>query len=158
MLNIYRTNKIELITEVLAKELLINPPYITEEVYVAVGNKFLSKWMRDQITIRNQISTLYEFKSIPKFTENILNKIFDIDIEGWDYESLKWKIISSLEELKDFKESWPLSIWIDKYIRNNKIVDKDIYVLSTKISKVFSDYLRFRPEIIFNWNNDEEWR
>ena len=68
MLNIFKSNKIEVITELLAKELIISPPFLTEKLDVAVPNYFFGKWLWDQITISNQISALYEFKTCLLYT------------------------------------------------------------------------------------------
>ena len=156
MLNIYKSNKIEVITELLAKELIINPPFITEKLDVAVPNYFLGKWLWDQITIRNQISALYEFKTISNYTEALLKNIFPaIDMGLWNFDSIKWGIIDSFEELNSYKESIPLSNWINKYLNNKKIIDGDIHNLTKKISNNFIEYLIFRPEMIANWHRHE---
>ncbi len=153
MLNIYKSNKIEVITELLAKELIINPPFITEKLDVAVPNYFLGKWLWDQITISNQISALYEFKTISSYTEALLTKIFPtIDMGVWNFDSIKWGIIDSFEELNSYKESLPLSNWINKYLNNKKLIDGDIHNLSKKIANNFIEYLIFRPEMIANWH------
>ena len=97
MLNIYKTNRVELIAEVLAKELSINPPPITEKLNISVDNYLLSKWIRDQITTFNNISSLYEFQTINKYSDNILKKIFpNSNFSFWNYESLKWQIFACL--------------------------------------------------------------
>ena len=75
MLNIYKTNKIELISDLLAKELLINPPYLTENLKISIENYYLGKWIKDQITLRNDISALYEFQTLAEFTEEIIRNI-----------------------------------------------------------------------------------
>ena len=156
MLNIYKSNKIEVITELLAKELIINPPRITEKLDVAVPNYFLGKWLWDQITISNQISALYEFKTISSYTEALLTKIFpSIDMGVWNFDSIKWGIIDSFEELNSYKESLPLSNWINKYLNNKKIIDGDIHNLTKKIANNFIEYLIFRPEMIANWHRYE---
>ncbi len=156
MLNIYKSNKIEVITELLAKELIINPPFVTEKLDVAVPNYFLGKWLWDQITISNQISALYEFKTISSYTEALLTKIFPaIDMEVWNFDSIKWGIIDSFEELNSYKESLPLSNWINKYLNNKKIIDGDIHNLTKKIANNFIEYLIFRPEMIANWHRYE---
>ena len=156
MLNIYKSNKIEVITELLAKELIISPPFITEKLDVAVPNYFLGKWLWDQITISNQISALYEFKTISSYTEALLTKIFPaIDMGVWNFDSIKWGIIDSFEELNSYKESLPLSNWINKYLNNKKIIDGDIHNLSKKIANNFIEYLIFRPEMIANWHRYE---
>ena len=156
MLNIYKSNKIEVISDLLAEELKICPPFITEQLEIAVPNYFLGQWLREQITIKNQISALYELKTISSYTESLLTNFFpEIDMGLWNFESIKWGIIDSLEELNSFKESLPLSNWINKYLDNKKTLDGDIYNLTKKITNNFIDYLIFRPEMIAEWNRYE---
>jgi len=156
LLNIYKSNKIEVISDLLAEELKICPPFITEQLEIAVPNYFLGQWLREQITIKNQISALYELKTISSYTESLLTNFFpEIDMGLWNFESIKWGIIDSLEELNSFKESLPLSNWINKYLDNKKTLDGDIYNLTKKITNNFIDYLIFRPEMIAEWNRYE---
>ncbi|MBO8206598.1 exodeoxyribonuclease V subunit gamma [Prochlorococcus marinus XMU1406] len=156
MLNLYKSNKIEVISELLAEELKICPPHITDNLEIAVPNYFLGKWLSEQITIKNKISALYEFKTISNFTESLLTNFFPgIDMGLWNFESIKWAIIDSLEELNSFKESFPLKNWINKYLDNEKTIDGDIYNLTKKIANNFIDYLIFRPEMIAEWNRYE---
>ena len=153
MLNIYKSNKIEVISQLLAKELIIRPPLITEKLDIAVPNYFLGKWLWDEITISNQISALYELKTISNYTESLLTNFFpEIDMGVWNFESIKWGIIDSFEELNSYKESLPLSHWINKYLSNKKIIDGDIHNLIKKIANNFIEYLIFRPEMIANWH------
>jgi len=154
LLNIYKTNKIELISEVLAKQLIINPPFITENLKISIQNYFLGQWIKDQITLKNNISALYEFQTLAEYTEGIIRNIYkDQKFKSWNYESIKWSIIESFEELGEFKESWPLTSWINKFITNKKILNSEIYALIVRITKVFSDYILYRPEMIEKWHN-----
>ncbi len=156
MLNLYKSNKIEVISELLAEELKICPPLITENLEIAVPNYFLGKWLSEQITIKNKISALYELKTISSYTESLLTNFFPgIDMGLWNFESIKWGIIDSLEELNSFKESFPLRNWIDKYLDNKKIIDGDIYNLTKKITNNFINYLIFRPEMLAEWHRYE---
>jgi len=156
LLNLYKSNKIEVISELLAEELKICPPLITENLEIAVPNYFLGKWLREQITIKNKISALYELKTISSYTESLLTNFFpEIDMGLWNFESIKWGIIDSLEELNSFKESFPLKNWINKYLDNEKTIDGDLYNLTKKIANNFIDYLIFRPEMIAEWNRYE---
>ena len=87
MLNIYRSNKIEVICELLAKELLISPPFLTEKLDIAVPNYFFGKWLHEQITIKNRISALYELKTISSYTDSLLTNFFpEIDMGLWNFE------------------------------------------------------------------------
>ena len=154
MLNLIKSNKIELLTEILAKEILVNPVSITEEINISVNNYLLGKWMRDQITISNKISSLYNFKTIDKFTEDLIKKIYPEEIfEGWNFESLVWLILNSIDEIRKYDESWPLKNWLQKYNKETKFIDKDIFVLSNKIAKIYTEYLIYRPEMINRWHN-----
>ncbi len=156
MLNLYKSNKIEVISGLLAEELKISPPLITENLEIAVPNYFLGKWLSEQITIKNKISALYEFKTISSYTESLLINFFPgIDMGLWNFESIKWGIIDSLEELNSFNESFPLRNWLNKYLDNKKIIDGDLYNLTKKIANNFIDYLIFRPEMIAEWNRSE---
>ena len=77
-----------------AKELLISTPFITEKLNIAVPNYFLGRWLWEQITINNQISALYELKTISNYTESLLTNFFpEIDMGLWNFESIKWGII-----------------------------------------------------------------
>ncbi len=145
-----------MISELLAEELKICPPLITDNLEIAVPNYFFGKWLSEQITIKNKISALYEFKTISNYTESLLTNFFPgIDMGLWNFESIKWGIIDSLEELNSFKESFPLKNWINKYLDNEKTIDGDLYNLTKKISNNFIDYLIFRPEMIAEWNRCE---
>ncbi len=145
-----------MISELLAEELKICPPLITDNLEIAVPNYYLGKWLSEQITIKNKISALYEFKTISDFTESLLTNFFPgIDMGLWNFESIKWGIIDSLEELNSFKESFPLKNWINKYLDNEKTIDGDLYNLTKKIANNFIDYLIFRPELIAEWNRYE---
>ncbi len=145
-----------MISELLAEELKICPPLITENLEIAVPNYFFGKWLSEQITIKNKISALYEFKTISNYTESLLTKFFPgIDMGLWNFESIKWGIIDSLEELDAFKESFPLRNWINKYLDNKKTIDGDLYNLTKKITNNFIDYLIFRPEMISEWSRYE---
>jgi len=156
LLNLYKSNKIEVISELLAEELKIFPPPINEKLEIVVPNYFLGNWLREQITIKNKISALYELKTISSYTESLLGNFFPgIDMGLWNFESIKWGIIDSLEELNTFKESFPLKNWINKYLDNEKTNDGDLYNLTKKITNNFIDYLIFRPEMIAEWNRYE---
>jgi len=156
LLNIYKSNKIEVISDLLTEELKICPPLITENLEIAVPNYYLGKWLSEQITIKNKISALYELKTISSYTESLLTNFFPgIDMGLWNFESIKWSIIDSLEELNSFKESFPLENWINKYLNNKKTIDGDIYNLTKKITNNFIDYLIFRPEMIAEWHKYE---
>ena len=93
MLNLYKSNKIEVISELLAEELKICPPPINEKLEIVVPNYFLGNWLREQITIKNKISALYELKTISTYTESLLTNFFPaIDMSAWNFESIIYNL------------------------------------------------------------------
>ena len=76
MLNLYKSNKIEVISELLAEELKIFPPPINEKLEIVVPNYFFGNWLREQITIKNKISALYELNTISTYTESLFTNFF----------------------------------------------------------------------------------
>ena len=156
MLNTYYSDRIEWLIQLLAKKLETKPPSIFEKIDIHVNNYLLGEWVRNQITINNGIIAYCEFKSISEFTKNIVNNIYpDSENNSWDLESIRWKIIESFAELKNYKESWPIAYWLKVFEDNNQIIDKDLYYFLNTISEIYSDYLIYRPELIYNWHNSE---
>ena len=152
MLNTYYSDKIDWLAELLAKKLETNPPLVFEKINICINKFLLGEWVKNQITLSNGIFAYCEIKSITDFTKYLVRNINQNNEKYyWDFESLKWEIINSLEELNQFKESWPIEFWVNKS-KNNGIIDKSLYYFSINIAKTFSDYLIYRPELIYGWH------
>ena len=155
MLKIYKSNQIELITELFAKEIFVNPPDVTEEISACVNNYFLGKWIRDEITLSNKISALYEIKTSKQYSDEIINRIYSKEVsDEWEIDNLRWMIINTFEELEKFKESFQIKKWLNKYLRSS-VIDIDIFTLVSKISFIFNEYFIYRPELIRHWDQCE---
>ena len=152
MLNTYYSDKIDWLVELLAKKLETNPPSVFEKINICINKFLLGEWVKNQITLSNGIFAYCEIKSITDFTKYLVKNINQNNEKYyWDFESLKWEVINSLEELNQFKESWPIEFWINKS-KNSKIIDKSLYYFSINVAKTFSDYLIYRPELIYGWH------
>mgnify|MGYP006265785375 FL=1 len=152
MLNTYYSDKIDWLVELLAKKLETNPPSVFEKINICVNKFLLGEWVKNQITLSNGIFAYCEIKSITDFTKYLVKNINQNNEKYyWDFESLKWEVINSLEELNQFKESWPIEFWVNKS-KNSKIIDKSLYYFSINVAKTFSDYLIYRPELIYGWH------
>ena len=152
MINTYYSDKIDWLVELLAKKLETNPPSVFEKINICINKFLLGEWVKNQITLSNGIFAYCEIKSITDFTKYLVKNILrNNDKYYWDFESLKWEVINSLEELNQFKESWPIEFWVNKS-KNSKIIDKSLYYFSINVAKTFSDYLIYRPELIYGWH------
>ena len=154
MFNTYYSDKIDWLIELLAKKIETNPPSVFEKINICINKFLLGEWVKNQITLSNGIFAYCEIKSINDFTKYIVKNINqNNDKYYWDFESLKWEVINSLEELNQFKESWPIEFWVNKS-KNSKIIDKSLYYFSINVAKIFSDYLIYRPELIYGWHKE----
>ena len=152
MINTYYSDKIDWLVELLAKKLETNPPSVFEKINICINKFLLGEWVKNQITLSNGIFAYCEIKSITDFTKYLVKNINQNNEKYyWDFESLKWEVINSLEELNQFKESWPIEFWVNKS-KNSKIIDKSLYYFSINVAKTFSDYLIYRPELIYGWH------
>ena len=152
MINTYYSDKIDWLVELLAKKLETNPPSVFEKINICINKFLLGEWVKNQITLSNGIFAYCEIKSITDFTKYLVKNINQNNEKYyWDFESLKWEVINSLEELNQFKESWPIEFWINKS-KNSRIIDKSLYYFSINVAKTFSDYLIYRPELIYGWH------
>ena len=154
MINTYYSDKIEWLVELLAKKIQTNPPTVFEKIEISINKYLLGEWVKNQIALSNGIFAYCEIKSITELTKNLVRQIKPTENKKyWDMESLKWGIINSLGDLNEFNEIWPIEFWVKKFYDNNHTVDKSLYYFSSNIAKIFSDYLIYRPEIIYNWHS-----
>ena len=152
MLNTYYSNKIEWLVELLAKKLQTNPPSVFEKINISINKFLLGEWVKNQITLSNGIFAYCEIKSITDLTKHLVNELKHTKTNHyWDLESLKWAIINSLDELNQFKEVWPVEFWAKK-LNPSQPIDKSLYYFANNIAKNFSDYLIYRPELVYRWH------
>ena len=153
MFNTYYSDNIEWLVELLAKKLQTNPPSVLQKINISINKFLLGEWVKSQITLSNGIFAYYEIKTINDLTKFLIKEIHQTNkSDYWDLESFKWAIINSLGELNEFKEAWPIEFWVKKLKNNNQIIDKSLYHFSNNVAKLFTDYLLYRPELIYGWH------
>ncbi|MBC2694699.1 MAG: exodeoxyribonuclease V subunit gamma [Desulfobacteraceae bacterium] len=156
-LNIFTSNRLEILAEQLSRiigkpadDTLSSP--LSGEIIV-VQSKGIERWLSMELARHNGISANIFFP----FPNTCLNEIFkkltpDMPDESlFDPDVMTFRIMDILPECRHRSgfES------IKKYLTDDENKQK-LFQLSGKISETFDQYLVFRPEIIFNWEDGKE--
>ncbi|HEN21015.1 MAG TPA: exodeoxyribonuclease V subunit gamma, partial [Desulfobacteraceae bacterium] len=152
-LGLFTSNRLEILAEKLA-ELISTPlgsPFETE--IVLVQSKGMERWLSMEIARRCGICSNICFPFPNAFINEIFSEIVS-DLPGKSsYEPgiMAWRIMEVLPSLIQKPAFNPLRA----YIKNVPDLLKS-YQLAERIADVFDQYLLFRPEMIFRWENGEE--
>lgn len=156
-LNIFTSNRLEILAEQLSR--IIGSPFsntlpspLSREIIV-VQSKGIGRWLSMELARHNGISANIFFP----FPNTCLNEVFkklmpDMPEESlFDPDIMTFRIMDILPECRHRSgfES------IQKYLADDKNKQK-LFQLSEKISETFDQYLVFRPDIIFKWEEGKE--
>ncbi|MCJ7615378.1 MAG: exodeoxyribonuclease V subunit gamma, partial [Desulfobacterales bacterium] len=156
-LNIFTSNRLEMLAEQLSR--IIGSPFsgtlpspLSREIIV-VQSKGIGRWLSMELARHNNISANIFFP----FPNTCLNEIFkklmpDMPEHSlFDPDIMTFRIMDILPECRHRAgfES------IKKYLADDKNKLK-LFQLSEKISETFDQYLVFRPDIIFKWEEGKE--
>ncbi|MBU4100528.1 MAG: exodeoxyribonuclease V subunit gamma [Proteobacteria bacterium] len=156
-LNIFTSNRLEILAEQLSR--IIGSPFsntlpspLSREIIV-VQSKGIGRWLSMELARHNGISANIFFP----FPNTCLNEVFkklmpDMPEESlFDPDIMTFRIMDILPECRHRAgfES------IKKYLADDKNKQK-LFQLSEKISETFDQYLVFRPDIIFKWEEGKE--
>jgi len=156
-LNIFTSNRLEMLAKQLSR--IIGKPVgstlpspLSREIIV-VQSKGIERWLSMELARHNSISANIFFP----FPNTCLNEVFkklmpDMPEESlFDPDVMTFRIMDILPECRHRSgfES------IKKYLADDKSKQK-LFQLSEKISETFDQYLVFRPDIIFKWEEGKE--
>jgi len=156
-LNIFTSNRLEILSRQLSGIIgnpvgsaLFSP--LSGEIIV-VQSKGIERWLSMELARHNNISANIFFPFPNAWLNEIFKKLIpDMPEESlFDPDVMTFRIMDILPECKDRSgfES------IKKYLIDDESKQK-LFQLSEKISETFDQYLVFRPEIIFKWEEGKE--
>ncbi len=166
MLNIYKSNSLYRLAEILAKRLIDNTPKDPfDSVLVVVPNRDTSRWLKLQLAEINEIVANVEFLLPAEWQFRQIRKLYKNlpTLLPSDPGPLIWAIFGLL--LDDDKRQKFLRA--DRYIKSQPVETRELAAmqLAEKISSVFDQYLVYRPELILKWQSsrpisdeDERWQ
>ena len=117
MLTLYRSNRAELLAQVLAAQLQLEPPGPLEQIQVVVNTWPTSRWLGEQIATGNGAGIAANLRF--PFPTSQLRQLVDQWLGGnpasgpdpWRAQNLVWPVLELLAPLLEQPEATPLQRW-----------------------------------------------
>ena len=152
-LNIFTSNRLEILAEQLSKIIVqpVSSPLYTETI--VVQSKGMERWLLMELAKKNGISANCRFPFPNAFLQEIFSKLLpDLpEVSLFEPDIMAFKIMRILPGCLDL----PGFESLKNYLEDDKKSLK-IFQLSEKIADTFDQYLVFRPEMIFMWEQGKK--
>jgi len=152
-LNIFTSNRMEILAEQLARIVRQPLPSPLSPEIIVVQSMGMARWVSMEIAGHNGVCA----NSFFPFPNTFLHEMFKTVIPDLPEESpfelptLTFKIMKILPECIQLSEFESLR----QYLIDDDLGMK-LFQISRKIADLFDQYMVFRPEMIFNWENGKE--
>lgn len=150
-------NRLENLSQALARVLDTPLASPMDEEIIILRNKAMEQWVSMELARRHGICANIRFYSPHSFINEILRKVSPGVSEGpsFDPEVMTWKIMKVLPILISDKSFERISIYLGKNKDGNRC-----FQLAERIADTFCQYLVFRPQMIFRWEEgkDNHWQ
>ena len=154
MLRIYRSNRAELLAQLLAQELNLNPPGPFEQVEVVVNTWPTSRWLGERLASFNGISALVRFpfpgSRLRQLVQAVLSKEPPME-DPWRAERLVWTVIAVLPQLMQCEEAEPLRQWWNNQRTTSDALTREQWLLARQLADAVDDYALYRPQDLAGW-------
>lgn len=152
-LNIYTSNRMEILAEQLAQIVRTPLPSPLSPEIIVVQSRGMERWISMALAGINGVSANCTFPFPNAFLENIFQKIKPDLPENSPFDPAiltfrLMRIIPGCLNLKGFEN-------LKSYLADD-VSQLRLYQLSGKIADLFDQYLVFRPELIFRWEDNKE--
>ncbi len=156
-LNVFTSNRMEILAEQLAQTVVqpLSSP-LSQEI-VVVQSRGMERWLSMELAKHNQICANCAFPFPNAFLQEIFQKVMPglPEESPFDPFTMTFRIMRMLPgcvQLPGFES-------LKKYLVDD-INRMKLFQISVKIADLFDQYLVFRPDMIFKWENgrDDHWQ
>jgi exodeoxyribonuclease V gamma subunit len=172
LLTVYRSNRAELLAQVLATRLRLEPPGPLEQIQVVVNTWPTSRWLGEQIALGlsdpadppgGGIAANLRFP----FPASRLRELADQlladgagEAEGapapasadpWRAQNLVWPVLELLPTLLEAQEAASLRQWLERRGADQRVLDGPLWQLGRAIADALDDYGLYRPAMLAAW-------
>ena len=152
-LNLYISNRLEILAEQLARILRKPSSEPMSPEIIVVQSRGMQRWISLELAALNGVCANVSFPFPNTFLENIIGK-FDVELPHtslFDPDVLVFRMMKILPTCIDRKGFGN----IKSYLADDPYQLK-LFQLSGKIADIFDQYLIFRPEMILDWEAGRE--
>jgi exodeoxyribonuclease V gamma subunit len=156
-LHIYHSNRMERLVDQLA-EIVSQPlpdPLVPE--IIIIQSQGMEKWLSQELSLRLGVWANPSFPFPQKFTEELLKQVSPEGFQSGKFtpEFMTWRLLSLIAE-KPRQAGFEA---LYNYLGNDSSTLR-LYQLSGAISRVFDQYMVYRPEMLLDWESgrDKGWQ
>ena len=159
MLTLYRSNRAELLAQLLATQLRLEPPGPFEQIQVIVNTWPTSRWLGEQIAVGNGAGIAANLRF--PFPSSQLRQLVDQLLEAepspgpdpWRAQNLVWPLLELLPELLEEPAAAPLQRWLEQRQGHSRLqqLDRPLWQLARAIADAIDDYSLYRPAMLEAW-------
>ena len=155
MLTVYRGNRAELLAELLATQLRLEPPGPFESIEVVVNTWPTSRWLGEQLAIglggiAANIRFPFPGAQLRRLVATLLDEQPDAG-DPWRASSLVWPVLELLPQLVEQPQAAPLRQWLQQRGDAPGQLDLARWQLGRAIADAFDDYALYRPDQLALW-------
>ncbi|MGA1302886.1 MAG: exodeoxyribonuclease V subunit gamma [Cyanobium sp.] len=160
MLTLYRSNRAEVLVQLLAAQLRHPPPAPLEPVQVVVNTWPTSRWLGEALALHlGGIAAHLRFPFPGSHLRRVVQLLLN-DGEGTEQEAeadpwraihLVWSVLEDLPWIASEPEGDLLRLWLLRQPSHGR-VDLPIWQLARAIADAFDDYALYRPELLSHWD------
>ncbi|MGC6483049.1 MAG: exodeoxyribonuclease V subunit gamma [Synechococcus sp.] len=159
MLTLYRSNRSDVLADVLAANLSLHPPGVLEEAQVVVNTWPTSRWLGEQLAMANPAGITANLRF--PFPSSLLRQTVDGllktettsgSTDPWRAQNLVWPLLDLLPELLEHPCSTPLQHWLNtRKGTAHDVLDPPLWQLARAMADAIDDYSLYRPAMLEAW-------
>jgi len=159
LLTLYRSNRAELLAQVLAAQLELEPPGPLEQVQVVVNTWPTSRWLGEQIAtglsagIAANLRFPFPTSQLRQLVDHWLGDSQATGPDPWRAQNLVWPLLEQLPALLEQPEAAPLQRWLQQRQGHSPLrqLDRPLWQLARAIADAIDDYGLYRPAMLEAW-------
>lgn len=166
MLTVFRSNRAEILVDLLARQLHLSPPDPFATVSVVVNTWPTSRWLGEQLALglgdpdapcADGIAANLRFPFPGSQLRHLVDQLLGSDgvADPWRARELVWPLLDLLPALVERPEAGPLQRWLGERQGSSRAgpqqLDRALWQLGRAIADAFDDYTLYRPEMLEAW-------
>lgn len=164
MLTLYRSNRAEVLVQLLAAQLRHPPPGPWEPVQVVVNTWPTSRWLGEALALHlGGIAAHLRFPFPGSHLRRVVKLLLndgpgteqEADADPWRAIHLVWSVLEELPWIASEPEGDLLRLWLLRQPSQGR-VDLPIWQLARAIADAFDDYALYRPELLSQWDGGRD--
>ena len=168
MFTVYRSNRAELLAELLAVQLRLQPPDPFQVVKVVVNTWPTSRWLGEQLALNlgaqpgAGIAANVRFPFPGSYLRQLVESLLDQPpamADPWRARDLVWPLLEELPALIDRPEAGLLRRWLATRAgaqgQAAGQLDRPLWQLARAMADAFDDYTLYRPGMLAAWSAGE---